>query len=164
MWLQIGDCGCPSSSLPSLQRLPLPVWNYFSSYFLLLLEWERRWGKGGCAWQLRFISQAARRRRWPWGSDQNCKQQPRASGSEGWGQCSPHILWCLPNEEGREMVRERCSGQPLLQAVPAPQPTASHHCCRSTSCWLCHFHTLKVIKSGSKVTKSGSRALQNTFS
>lgn len=37
---------CPSSSLPRLQRLPSPIWNYFSSYFLLLLEWERRWGRG----------------------------------------------------------------------------------------------------------------------
>lgn len=121
-------------------------------------------GQGGCAWELRLISQAAGRRRWPWGSDQNCKQQPQASGSEGWGQYSPHILWCLPNEEGREMVRERCPGQPLLQAIPAPQPSASHHCCCSTRCWLCHLHTLKVIKSGSKVIKPGSRALQYTLS
>lgn len=140
VWLQIGDCGWSSAPAwwerrTSLFCVPVLLFLLFrgchnqsgiTSPVSSCCFWSGRedGARGGCAWQVRLIFQAAGRRRWPWGSAQNCKQQPRASGSGGWGQYSPHIWWCLPNEEGREIIRERC---PHISAISAGCPSPTTH-------------------------------------
>lgn len=147
LWLIICSCLmgeenkpflCPSSSLPPLQRLPQPVWNYFSSYFLLLLEWERRWGKGGVV--LGKSDSSFRQQ----DEEDGLEEVPKTAnsshepvGAEG-GVSIHHTFGdvCLMRREERSSERGAHTYQPFLQAVPAPQPMASHQSCCSTRCGL----------------------------